>query len=209
MKQMLILTAMVLVFGGAQAAETAVAGQQQTSTNNVQSGSQSAATGNNGTVQAIINQASIPAETTANVNQTVSGGTDSTVHQSFGTQKIKNTPSVNGAPLVSSNDTCMGSASGAVNVPGFGLGIGKTYTDDNCVMLKNSRELWNMGMKAAAMALMCTDSKNREALELTGFVCPQTERDSARRNQVNSVQASGEPTDPIVRNRLGLAPLAQ
>jgi hypothetical protein len=67
----------------------------------------------------------------------------------------------------------MGSASGSVNVPGFGLGIGKTYTDANCVRLKNSREMWNMGMKAAALALMCKDDENREALEANGdFTCP-------------------------------------
>lgn len=87
-------------------------------------------------------------------------------------QKIRNTPSVNGPPLTSSNDTCMGSASGSVNVPGFGVGLGKTYTDTNCVRLKNSRELWNMGMKAAALALMCKDEENREALEVTGYQCP-------------------------------------
>jgi len=43
-------------------------------------------------------------------------------------------------------------------------------------MLKNSRELWNMGMKSAALARMCMDKKNREALELTGFVCPQAKK---------------------------------
>lgn len=91
-----------------------------------------------------------------------------------GTQTIKNVPSVNGPPLTTSNDTCMGSMSGSVNGPGFGFGLGSTWTDRNCVMLKNAREMWNMGMKAAAMALMCTDGNNRMALEITGFVCPQT-----------------------------------
>jgi hypothetical protein len=91
------------------------------------------------------------------------------------TQTIKNTPSIATAALVSSNDTCMGSVSVGGSGPGFSIGVGTTYKDDNCVMLKNSRELWNMGMKAAAMALMCTDKANKEALELTGFVCPQTE----------------------------------
>ena len=119
-------------------------------------------------------------------------------------QTIKNVPSVNGPPLVSSNDTCMGSASGSVNGPGFGIGIGKTYKDDNCVMLKNSRELWNMGMKAAAMALMCTDAANREALELTGYVCPQTKRDQDRKT---SAAPTEQYTDPIVRARLGLPEL--
>lgn len=90
-------------------------------------------------------------------------------------QTIKNTPSIALGQLTSSNDTCMGSVSVGGSGPGFSVGIGSTYKDDNCVMLKNSRELWNMGMKAAAMALMCTDKANKEALELTGFVCPQTE----------------------------------
>lgn len=119
-----------------------------------------------------------------------------------GTTTVKNTPSVSGPPLVSSNDTCMGSTSGSVNVAGFGAGLGTTWTDQNCKMLKNSRELWNMGMKAAALALMCTDASNREALELTGFKCP------TRKPEQQVVQSNGERyTDPIVRSRLGLPPL--
>ena len=119
---------------------------------------------------------------------------------------IKNTPSVSGPALTSSNDTCMGSTSGSANVPGIGIGFGTSWVDVNCKMLKNSRELWNMGMKGAAMALMCTDPINREALELTGFECPQTTRDKQKQAQVASVSSS-EPTDPIVRSRMGLKPL--
>lgn len=115
--------------------------------------------------------------------------------------KIRNTPSVSGPPLTSSNDTCMGSTSGSANGPGIGIGFGTTWTDANCKMLKNSRELWNMGMKGAAMTLMCNDSLNREALELSGFECPQTARD---RKNTTTTAASNEPTDPIVRNRMGL-----
>ena len=96
-----------------------------------------------------------------------------------GTQTVKNVPSVSGPPLTTSNDTCMGSASGSANGPGFGLSLGKTYTDVNCVRLKNSRELWNMGMKAAALALMCMDKDNREALEVTGFVCPKKKEEES------------------------------
>lgn len=162
-----------------------------------------------------VNVNSISGTTTQ--NNVISGGTDSS-ERVWGTQTIKNTPSVNGPPLVSSNDTCMGSASGSANVPGFGLSLGKTYTDSNCVMLKNARELWNMGMKGAAMARMCMDAENREALEMTGFTCPQTLR--ARGQAYNSAsltttttttaaepQASGTEytgNDPIVRRRLGL-----
>lgn len=93
------------------------------------------------------------------------------IHYS-GTYTVKNVPNVGAAALTSSNDTCMGSSSGGAAGPGFGLSIGTTWTDNNCKMLKNSRELWNMGMKAAALALMCNDSDNRAALEVTGYVCP-------------------------------------
>lgn len=93
------------------------------------------------------------------------------------TQTIKNVPSVGGPALTSSNDTCMGSTSGGVAVAGFGFNLGSTWTDKNCKMLKNSRELWNMGMRAASMARMCMDAENKEALELTGFACPTKKED--------------------------------
>lgn len=100
-----------------------------------------------------------PAEQTSNVRYS-------------GTQTVKNVPSMGGSNLTASNDTCMGSTSAGVAVAGFGLNIGSTWTDKNCTMLKNSRELWNMGMRAASLARMCMDALNKEALELTGFVCP-------------------------------------
>ena len=86
--------------------------------------------------------------------------------------RIKNTPSMFSAPLVSSNDTCMGSTSGSVAAPGLGLSFGSTWVDENCKMLKNSQALWNMGFRAASLALMCNDEKIREALLVTGFSCP-------------------------------------
>ena len=36
------------------------------------------------------------------------------------------------------------------------------------------------------MARMCMDAKNKEALELTGFVCPQTKKDQVTSNTTNS-----------------------
>lgn len=129
-------------------------------------------------------------------------------------QVIKNTPSVNGPSLTTSNDTCMGSTSGSVNIAGLGIGGGTSWVDGNCKMLKNSRELWNMGMKAAALALMCTDTANRDALEVTGFECPQSSRDR-KRNQASTtapsittaqpaVAATYTGDDPLVRARLGM-----
>ena len=201
MKKILVMSLMSLACLSAFADNTsgsAGSGQSSNVTTNSQAGANASTDGNAQSIT--INQAAslIPTDTT--VHQVVSG-----------TEILRNTPSVGGPSLTSSNDTCMGSASGSANGPGFGVSIGKTYTDTNCVMLKNSRELWNMGMKAAAMALMCTDPANKEALELTGYECPQTTK--ARKGNM-AVQAAVFPsqekyTDPIVRARLGLAPLPE
>lgn len=128
-----------------------------------QNQSADAAASNNGNNQAITIEAAQPL-----------GKTETVVS---GTQTIKNVPSVNGPALTTSNDTCMGSTSGSVNIAGVGIGGGSTWTDTNCKRLKNARELWNMGMKAAAMALMCRDDENREALEQTGYQCPKKKED--------------------------------
>ncbi len=143
-------------------------------------------------------------------NITFTSPADQTTHVQYGgSYTVKNVPSVSGPNLASSNDTCMGSTSGSLNFAGFGGGLGSTWVDDNCKMLKNSRELWNMGMKAASLALMCTDGANKAALELTGFVCPQTAKEQAAAKASGTVAAKpGETTDPYVRARMGLAPLA-
>lgn len=199
---------MCLVVGAASATDS----PQTTSANTVVDSAAAASATNAGNSQTIVFTA--PAETKTTVNQNVTGtttnivkqdqnvtvngtqtqvikgGTDSTVHQTFGTQTIRNTPSVSGGNLTSSNDTCMGSATGSANGPGFGISLGKTYVDENCKMLKNSRELWNMGMKGAAMALMCMDANNRAALEMTGFQCPQ----SGGPNRISTSATNVQPT---------------
>lgn len=126
-----------------------------------------------------------------------------------GTQTVKNVPSVGGPPLTSSNDTCMGSTSGSVNVAGFGGSYGTTWTDENCVMLKNSREMWNMGFRAAALARMCMDELNRDAFDLTDLECPQVKREKSKKvtNTASNSVEHPEVTDPIVRQRMGYKPL--
>jgi hypothetical protein len=105
--------------------------------------------------------------------------------ETHGTTTLKNVPSIGAPALITSNDTCMGTTSGGLAVAGFGLSIGSTWSDDNCIMLKNSREFWNMGMKAASMARMCMDTKNKEALELTGFKCPVRSTPERQQRTVN------------------------
>lgn len=91
--------------------------------------------------------------------------------------------------LMSSNDTCMGSTSIGGAAVSFGFSAGTTWTDDNCVMLKNSREMWNMGFKGAALARLCMDNLNKEAFEATGIMCPQ--RRGAATESADATAASG------------------
>jgi hypothetical protein len=41
------------------------------------------------------------------------------------------------------------------------------------VMLKNAREMWNMGLHGAALARLCMDADNHEAMIMAGLRCPQ------------------------------------
>lgn len=91
--------------------------------------------------------------------------------------------------LSSSNDTCMGSTSLGGSSVGFSLSVGSTWTDDNCVMLKNAREIWNMGFKGAALARLCMDTLNKEALEATGIRCPARSTTTTQSTQTASAAA--------------------
>jgi len=162
MKKIIVSLVLCGVAGIASAQQASQGQTQSTNTNSVSQAQ------TNGNTQAITFTSPSAVQTT--IDQHVSGNTSAS-------ETIKNTPSVAGPNLVTSNDTCMGSTSGSINVAGFGFGAGTSWTDTNCVMLKNSREMWNMGMKAAALARMCMDADNKTALELTGFECPQTTRE--------------------------------
>lgn len=100
--------------------------------------------------------------------------------------------------IISSNDTCMGSTSIAGAAASFGFSAGTTWTDENCVMLKNSREMWNMGFKGSALARMCMDPLNKEAFEATGINCP-ARRDKATAERStragNATASSGQFDD--------------
>lgn len=79
-------------------------------------------------------------------------------------------------PLTSSNDTCMGSTSAGAQGVSFGVSVGTTWTDEDCIRRKDARELFNMGMKSAALALMCENDKVAAAMKRAGTPCPGTDK---------------------------------
>jgi hypothetical protein len=75
--------------------------------------------------------------------------------------------------LTTSNDTCMGSSGIGGQGMTFGFSLGTTWTDSNCIMLKNARELKVQGHEKAAKARLCMDEDNAMAFELAGEPCPR------------------------------------
>jgi hypothetical protein len=54
----------------------------------------------------------------------------------------------------------------------LGISGGNTVRDLNCERLKNAKTLYDMGMKVAAVSVMCGDPRVFSAMEMAGTPCP-------------------------------------
>jgi hypothetical protein len=72
----------------------------------------------------------------------------------------------------SNSDLCTVGVAGAVQTQILGISAGATVRDMNCEKLKNARQLYNMGMKVAAVSVMCQDPRIFEAMMQAGTPCP-------------------------------------
>jgi hypothetical protein len=78
-----------------------------------------------------------------------------------------------GVYVTTSDDTCMGSSGVGGQGDAFGFSIGSTWTDSNCIMLKNARELQAQGHHKAARVRLCMNEDNAMAFEVAGQPCPR------------------------------------
>ena len=72
----------------------------------------------------------------------------------------------------SNSDICTVGVSGAVQTQILGLAAGATVRDMNCERLKNAKTLFDMGMKVAAVSVMCQDERVFAAMMHAGTPCP-------------------------------------
>ena len=100
---------------------------------------------------------------TNTVSSTITGTT--TVDKSVGTASA---PSV----IINSQDVCTTGASAAIQTQILGIAGATVYTDENCERLKLSRSLYGMGMKVAAVSVLCQDERVFSAMEMAGTPCP-------------------------------------
>ena len=70
------------------------------------------------------------------------------------------------------NDLCAVGVSGAAQTQILGIAIGSTFRDKNCERLKLAKNLYDMGMKVAAVATLCQDERVFVAMLNAGTPCP-------------------------------------
>jgi acetyl/propionyl-CoA carboxylase alpha subunit len=89
-------------------------------------------------------------------------------------QNLKSPPPSAIAPSMMSysQDLCTSGMSGAVQTQILGVSAGKTVHDTNCERLKLSKTLYDMGMRVAAVSLLCQDKRVFDAMWEAGTPCP-------------------------------------
>jgi hypothetical protein len=107
----------------------------------------------------------IVTESTSNSTVTTKGDNKTTV-KSPPPSAIS--PSINS----SNSDLCTVGISGAVQTQILGISGGKTVRDLNCERLKLAKTIYDMGMKVAAVSIMCQDERVFNAMEMAGTPCP-------------------------------------
>ena len=81
-------------------------------------------------------------------------------------------PSAISPSIGSSSDLCTTGVSGAVQTQILGVSTGEMVRDENCERLKISKTLYDMGMKVAAVSVLCQDRRVYDAMEMAGTPCP-------------------------------------
>ena len=108
------------------------------------------------------------------VDPIVTDSTSRSTTDSTSTTTVKSPPPTAVAPAITviNSDVCAVAASGAVQTQILGISMGGTMTDYNCERIKLARSVYDMGMKVAAVAIMCQDERVFTAMLNAGTPCP-------------------------------------
>ena len=112
--------------------------------------------------------------TNTNSSQNVNTNNSTSQSSQKVTQRVKSPPPSAVAPSIMSysQDLCTSGASSAVQTQFFGVSTGRSVRDENCERLKLSKGLYDMGMKVAAVALLCEDARVWRSMMQAGSPCP-------------------------------------
>jgi len=110
----------------------------------------------------------------------VSAAEDTIITESTSTSDVSTTTKLESPPPsaitptmnISNSDLCTVGVAGAVQTQILGISMGTTVRDMNCEKLKNAKTLYDMGMKVAAVSIMCQDERVFDAMMNAGTPCP-------------------------------------
>lgn len=90
------------------------------------------------------------------------------------TTTLKSPPASAISPTIntSNSDLCTFGVAGAIQTQILGISTGTQVVDENCERLKNAKTLYDMGMKVAAVSIMCQDPRVFEGMMNAGTPCP-------------------------------------
>jgi len=115
----------------------------------------------------------IPSEANAATEVNTTTNSDSEVKSRGRTVVISPPPSAISPSMGgSSSDICTSGVSGAIQTQILGVSTGETVRDENCERLKISKTLYDMGMKVAAVSVLCQDRRVYDAMGMAGTPCP-------------------------------------
>ena len=103
-------------------------------------------------------------------NTTTNNTTNTTTNQAQDTR----VSAMASAPSMSaySQDLCLVGISGGVSTIGLSVSGGSYMIDENCERIKLSKTLSDLGMKVAAVSILCQDERVFFAMEQSGTPCP-------------------------------------
>ena len=112
----------------------------------------------------------------ANDDDTIRTDTNSTITSNGSMDTTINSPppsAISPQISASNSDLCTVGVAGAVQTQILGISAGRTVRDMNCEKLKNANTMYDMGMKVAAVSVMCQDERVFDAMMNAGTPCPK------------------------------------
>ena len=112
----------------------------------------------------------------ANDDDTIYTDTNSTITSDGNMETTINSPppsAISPQISASNSDLCTVGVAGAVQTQILGISAGRTVRDMNCEKLKNAKTMYDMGMKVAAVSVMCQDERVFDAMLNAGTPCPK------------------------------------
>jgi len=136
----------------------------------------------------------IVTDSTSNSTVTTTGKTETTV---------KSPPSSAISPSINSSnsDLCTVGVSGAVQTQILGISGGATVRDLNCERLKLAKTVYDMGMKVAAVSIMCGDPRVFNAMWMAGTPCPYEGKIGSEAKALWEANPELKPTEIEVEER--------